>query len=65
MIYTAIEDVKLELRKLNKHWDRTTLEGAAFESGILAKPESVVVPPMALVGTAKKSIPGIRDLGLS
>jgi hypothetical protein len=45
---SAMEDIKLELRKLNKQWDRSSLELAGSDAGLLQRPEPGV--PRAPIG---------------
>jgi hypothetical protein len=55
---TTMEDVKLDLRKLNKHWDRASLE-AATEPGLLQKPVAAI--GRALGGPEGEGFGGIRE----
>lgn len=53
-----MEDVKLDLRKLNKHWDRASLE-STMEPGLLQKPVAAI--GRALGGPEGEGFGGIRE----
>ncbi|CAL4889713.1 unnamed protein product [Urochloa decumbens] len=42
-IEATVEDIRLEVTKLTKHWDRAVLNGASGSSGLMAQPESAAV----------------------
>lgn len=41
-VESSIDDIKMELRKLNKLWDRSNFESSALDLGLLARPESML-----------------------
>ncbi|XP_039799615.1 uncharacterized protein LOC120664436 [Panicum virgatum] len=43
----SVEDLKLEVHKLHKAWDRVAMDRSGSDPGILEKPLSASVPPPA------------------
>ncbi|RLM85825.1 uncharacterized protein C2845_PM04G10910 [Panicum miliaceum] len=53
-----MDNIKLEIRKLNQHWERSSLEHPGVDSGLLLKPEST--PPRPSAGKHVDSPDGHR-----
>jgi hypothetical protein len=60
----AMEDVKLELHKMNKQWDHAARYMAGADSSILGKPDPLLDPRLQdPLGTAKNHATGSRGMG--
>jgi hypothetical protein len=71
LVDTALDDVKLKLRKMNKQWDHAMLELAGSDQGLLCKSDVSsdhqiqFLPLTVRVGTMVIFVIEIRGLGLT